>query len=608
MLLLITLLVACGDKDPLACGPGTHEEDGLCLPDGDTGAAETSGGDDTDAGDDTGADDTGGGDDSDDTGAGDTGDTGGTGGTGGTGDTDDTDTGGATSGEDADGDGYASEASGGGDCDDDDSSVNPGAVEICGNGVDDDCDATPGDCAWSGAVRLSDVPYLTLAGDQNNDRAGETLAVGDFDGDGQLDLAVSAPLSDAPAREMGAVYVVYGPITEDLNLYDMDTIFTGPRSEDFLGAGLAAVPDLDGDGDDELLIGAPGKQPGYALPTNGGAWLVTDMDGGLAGAVAFTPASEDSALGAALAAGDLSGDGVAELIVAASYDEDYPSGTGIVYLFSGASPTSTSADDADIALYGDGPGDRTLTFGAAVATADLNGDGQDDLLVSAPNYYSSELGGDSAVMVFYGPLSGVTFASGADHILYAPYTDGADLGGYPNSLAVTGDNDGDGYPDFAAGSPDRTGDISYGYSAGMAYGVGGGQLSVFPTQETSLFFADWRADASEGAMLLGYAVSGAGDVDGDGNDDVLIGAPGNGVYSSTGGSALLYYGPVSGDLTDTDADVELYGNSDSWYFGASLAVGDLDGDGLSELIGGAAIKDGGAAYSGAVLLMPWGDY
>jgi hypothetical protein len=167
---------------------------------------------------------------------------------------------------------------------------------------------------------LTEINFGTSVA-ENGDNFGQAVAVGDFDGDGKDDVAIGAPFKDHGGNKAGVVYVAYGPLElgdqNDWDLLALDS-FAGssPAADDRFGTSLAAG-DLDGDGDDDLVVGATGRGTG----DRGALFLFRGSSGGLVATVGATEAAlggtvvDDDFLGEALAMGDVDGDGIAELAV-----------------------------------------------------------------------------------------------------------------------------------------------------------------------------------------------------------------------------------------------------------------------------------------------------
>lgn len=491
---------------------------------------------------------------------------------------------------DADGDGYGSPTStqvsctevpgyvlDAGDCDDDDPTVHPGAEELCNDGKVQDCDGTAeaarAICGLAGDLGPA-AARATWTGEAAEDLPGAALLpLDDLDGDGAADLAVSAPAHDATVRLSGAVYLLAG--TSSGPLADARAKLSGQAASDAAGTSLASPGDLDGDGLPELLVGAPGESG--AANNAGAVYLVSgstigslDLDAGLATLRGL--ASNDRA-GQAVVGGD------GRYAVGAYAADANGNDAGAVYVFRRPVSGAVSLSSADATWTGA----TYMQAGYALARAgDVDGDGVEEWLVGVPNE-GSEAG---AVYVVdpstapSGPLSTVAQA----RIVGA--TAGDKLG---RVMAAAGDVTGDGLPDLVLGSPDAD---PGGSASGAAWLLAGPFAGDVPVSG-----ATWAAHGVAAGEHLGSAVGGAGDLDGDGRDELLVGVP----EAAGGGLALYFRSALAGTVYATDADARFTTDLAGGRMGAALAGGvDLDGDGTGDVVVAAPAADGvdavGAVY------------
>ncbi len=355
----------------------------------------------------------------------------------------------------------------------------------------------------------------------------------------------------------------------------------GATSGERLGWDVAAAGDVNGDGWLDFVAGAPRAGVGAPLTGRVLVWFGGPTADAQPDLVLIGEAGGDRFGQAVAGVGDLDGDGFDDIAVGAPYadgggpaDDD----RGRVYVFRGGNPAGVAPPDslADIVLTGEAPGDQ---FGWSLAGSDdLDGDGGADLLVGAP---------------------AADGAGGLDHGRDYLFRGGVALDATPD-LTVTGtlaggmlgwsvcglaDFDGDGSRDFAAGAL---------LASRVALFRGGAALDAGPDQ-TIL--------GEDGGDRFGYAIADAGDMNGDGRSDLVVGALLNDAGAPNAGRVYVFHGAtISSPTLEAGAADRVYTGttSDEWLGRAVAGAGDLDRDGLADVIMGAPGEDVGAATPGAV--------
>ena len=452
------------------------------------------------------------------------------------------------------------------------------AGDFDGDGLDDLAIGAPqevlGGNARSGAAflfrgRVSGLTPVTvldqgssgLGANETGDEFGTSFAAGDFDGDGRDDLAIGAP-GEAPGTgaRSGVVFLFLEGNIPD-RVIDQTGLGANEAGDRF-GQALVAG-DFDGDGFDDLAVGAPGEAPG-SDPKSGGVFLFLGSENGLV-AHAFIDQSGlgmnelDDLFGSALSAGDFDADGRDDLAVGAPGEAP---GTeprsGAVFVFEG---TDDGLAPKDVIVQGAlGQNEHGDLFGSALASGDFDGDGQADLAVGAPGEAPGSDPRSGGVFVFRGPaLQGERFL---DQSGLGSNEAGDELG----SALSSGDFNGDGRDDLAVGAPGEAPGAQP--KSGAAFVFRGTAVGLVP----DTFLVQSGLSTNQHGERFGAALA-SGDFNGDARDDLAIGAPGEGATAAAGpGGVFVFRGTAAGlspeDLLDQSG---LGANEPGDRFGAALS-------------------------------------
>jgi len=457
-------------------------------------------------------------------------------------------------------------------------------------------------------------------GEDLEDQSGMSVAsAGDVNGDGYDDFLIGAPFDeDGGDPYAGQTYLIMGSAAADwgmdFDLSSADASFWGEDSYDHSGCSVASAGDVNGDGYDDFLIGAwfdedGGDYAGQTYLILGRAAADWGMDFNLSNADASFWGEDDHDYSgwSVASAGDVNGDGYDDFLIGAQRDEDGGEDAGQTYLILGNAAADWGMDydlsNANASFIGEDSYDYS---GFSVACAgDVNGDGRDDFLIGA--YGDEDGGGGYATGQSYLILGSAAAAWGMDFDLSGANASfwGEDAGDHSGgSVACAGDVNGDGFDDFLIGA---SGDDDGGLGAGQSYLILGCAAADWG-MDFDLSNADasfWGEDSYDGS---GCSVASAGDVNGDGYDDFLIGAHHDGDGGTHAGQTYLILGSAAADwgmdFDLSNADASFWGEDSGDDSGFSVAcAGDVNGDGGDDfLIGAPGDEDGGDPYAGQTYL------
>lgn len=482
-------------------------------------------------------------------------------------------------------------------------------------------------------LRRTDAVDAVLFGQEADDRFGKDLATGDINGDGIADLAVGAFLANGPENTRsgaGEVYVYYGQTAQDWppESPDPDVTIYGPMSGTFLGSdyvsqdpGHMAVGDLDGDGVGDLILGASSFGHGSFLDFRGRAWIIWGQDDlpatidlnavPLELEVTTVSAADRDFVGAAVAAGDLDGDGVDDLAVSAP---GAAGGAGIVYVLFGDGDLRKRSIEVDeipedilsLQVIGAVPGTFNGTaLGSYLAVGDLSGDGVGDLAIGA-EHAQAESG---MVSVIFGgtDLHGAVWDLAETPANWSAEPE-ASMDRLGSSLAI-GDLDADSQADLLMGAPSADGPA--GVNTGQVIGVFGpledGVLRDLGERPGDLIV--YGPQGGTDPSWLGESIA-VGDFNDDNVGDLIVGArQANALGRGESGIIYVFHGdatwPAVIDLATEDAaDLTFLGAFEDDFTGY-VAAGDLTGDEVDDMAMGADWREGpnGQTDMGAVYIL-----
>ncbi|MGG7660908.1 FG-GAP-like repeat-containing protein [Dyadobacter sp. BHUBP1] len=427
-----------------------------------------------------------------------------------------------------------------------------------------------------GNVGIVGDPVATMESNQGDGWFGTAVAsAGDVNGDGYSDILIGCYTFDNGQKDEGHVFVYHGG-AEGIGKKDALTITNGkPNAQ--MGLSIASAGDVNADGYDDVVVGAPYFDDGQA--SEGAAFVYYgSVDGLITNTYHLLQKDQANSFfgGSVAGAGDTNGDGFDDVLIGAKEYTIGESNEGIVFLYFG----TASGIDMNVQPKALQMNKADSDFGYAVAGAgDINRDGYADIIIGSPTYIAQGI-----ALVCFGGVNGP-----ANQVTLTGFTNTH----FGEAVSSAGDVNGDGYGDVIVGA---WGAAIGEQGEGAAYIYHGASSGLDATY-------DKRLEGNQVDANFGYSVASAGDVNADGYSDVIVGARYYDKGESNEGAAIVYYGTIGGINDVSPAPTYLEANVTGAYFGWSVnSAGDVNGDGYSDVIVGAPSFSVGQSNEGNVFV------
>ncbi|TFF99322.1 MAG: hypothetical protein EU541_05180 [Promethearchaeota archaeon] len=391
---------------------------------------------------------------------------------------------------------------------------------------------------FSMELNLSEAD-VSFIGEKDIDWAGWSITgAGDVNNDSYDDIIIGAYQANS---SRGKVYLIFGKNTgwkTDVSLSVSNASYVGEISSDQAGFSVSSAGDINGDDFDDILIGAPqyGSFQGrtYLIYGKTSGWL-NNIYLSNANASFTGEASLDMVGSVVSSAGDVNNDTYSDILIGSNLNDEGGVSSGKVYLFFGSSSGyigDLSVSKANASFIGENPYDFAGTSIAGVG--DVNGDDFDDILIGANNFSEIFEEGGKAYLIFGREtnlwINGMHLSNAN-----ASFVSESLNNKFGTSAARVGDVNNDTYNDILIGAYFNS---EGGPTSGQTYLILGKETGW--NSDISISNADGSFIGEENGDYSGYCVSGAGDVNNDGYDDILIGAYNNDEGGTSAGKSYLF--------------------------------------------------------------------
>jgi hypothetical protein len=402
---------------------------------------------------------------------------------------------------------------------------------------------------------------------------------GDVNGDGYADILMSAFISEFGVSKGGKVFLFYGTGSGITSA----PVWSGANAQDAsnFGEAIANAGDINGDGFADIIVGAPRHSNGEE--NEGAVFVYYGSPSGLAKQPSWTAEGQqaNAFFGTSVAGGgDVNKDGYADVVVGAHFFDNGETNEGRVFVYLGSA--NGLAKDPVWTAESNQVG---ANFGKSVAIlGDVNKDGYSDVLVGAPNFDNGQ-NNEGRAFLYFGSNMGLTQSPA-----WTGESNQADAN-FGNSVAFAGDINGDTFSDILIGA-NRFDEGQSNVGKIFVYVGSSGGMSIYP---------DWSYTGNIMDGNMGISVAPAGDINGDGFGEIIVGSFGANQQAARG-IAYVFSGSAKG-MTNQVTQIAVQNNPQALVGQSVSTAGDINGDGYADVMAGVIWDTNNAQGPGRVMLI-----